>query len=46
VRRPALVVAAPAGALALAIVAFREFVFKPRAFTTKPRARRRPSTAA
>ena len=33
-------------ALALAIVAFREFVFKPRAFTTKPRARRRPSTVA
>ena len=34
-------------ALALSIVAFREFVFKPRAFKTKPRLRRRrPSTAA
>jgi glycosyltransferase 2 family protein len=34
-------------ALALSIVAFREFVFKPRAYTSKPRTRRRrPSTAA
>jgi uncharacterized protein (TIRG00374 family) len=34
-------------ALALAIVAFREIVFKPHAFKSKPRARRRrPSTAA
>jgi uncharacterized membrane protein YbhN (UPF0104 family) len=33
-------------AFALAIVAFREFVFKPQAFKSKPRVRRRPSTAA
>jgi uncharacterized membrane protein YbhN (UPF0104 family) len=33
-------------ALALAIVAYREFVFKPHAFKSKPRVRRRPSTAA
>jgi hypothetical protein len=32
--------------LALAIVAYREFVFKPRAFKSKPRVRRRPSAAA